>query len=147
MTLQYDGSHSITFKRIDITPNVTKNSWNHFAMLATSRPFISIKPSSYQMINIPNSSNRIDLTDIIPNSRNYGMRSGSWGFMIDHNKWYDWTDAYYAICDFFNGHKFEVYLDDDPSKVYVGRITVSEFSSGKDYSGVTLQYNLAKKGS
>ena len=95
------------------------------------------------MIAIPGTSNRVDLTDSIPGGLTFGSRTGSWQFYIDHSKWDGWEKAYNIIKNFIHGNRFLIVLQDEPLKAYQGVCTIGGYVSGKNYSKITIQYDLS----
>lgn len=153
MSFIYNGSHSIHFiEALDSSTNSTPtaysskiNSWNDLYLIPLSRPSIVTSSPSIKLIEIPGTNHRIDLTDLQPGGLKYGVRSGSWKFAIDHNKYTDWHTAKKTIENALNGKHLYCVLDDDLSSAYRGRFSVESWESGVTYSSVTIKYQLEAK--
>lgn len=148
MGVYYNGIHSIEFLRLDGSSNEWKNTWDDFHLVPTSRPYIANPDPKYQIVQLPNMNDRIDITNRLPEGILYGMRTGEWEFLIDHDKWTSWSDCYRALVQYFHGFRFAVNLTDrgsaDNQKAYVGRITIRSYAPGNDYSKIIIQYQLEK---
>lgn len=119
-------------------------AWKDWGLIPISRPYISTPKANYTIAQIPNSSNRLNITNYMPGGMTFESREGEWRFAIDHTSqlWKNWYDGYYAVEAFFHGARMLVALNDDPEKVYEGRIRVSAYEPGGNYSTVTLSYSL-----
>lgn len=148
MGVYYNGIHSIEFLRLDGSSNEWKNTWDDFHLVPTSRPYIANPDPKYQIVQLPNMNDRIDITNRLPEGILYGMRTGEWEFLIDHEKWSSWSDCYRALVQYFHGFRFAVNLTDrenaDEQKAYVGRLVIRSYSPGNDYSKIIIQYQLEK---
>jgi hypothetical protein len=149
----YNGSHSIHFiEALDSSTNSTPtayttkvNSWNDLHLIPLTRPSVVAPSPSIKIIDVPGSSNRIDLTDLQPGGLKYGIRSGSWKFAIDHDRYIDWHTAKKTIENALNGKRLYCVLDDDLSSAYRGRFSVDSWETGVTYSSVTIKYQLESK--
>lgn len=145
MSVRYDGSHSISFwyRESDETLDAKgKNTWTDFHLIPAQRPYFGIPEVNYQIVGIPNSSDRINITDAIPGGQTYGPVQGEWSFYIDHYEWNNWVDARDAIVEYFNGKRLVVCLDDDPETFREGRFSITKYDPKPDYSMVTIKYDL-----
>lgn len=145
MSVRYEGLHSISFwdKEEDKTLGAKcKNTWTDFHLIPIARPYFGIPQVNYQIVGIPNSSDRINITDFIPGGQTYGPIQGEWSFFIDHNKWKDWVETRDALVEFFNGRRLTVRIDDDLDTFHEGRFSISKYDHKPDYTTVSIKYDL-----
>ena len=150
MSISYNGSHSISFyiaqdSETDSTPVFYEhkiNTWTDLKLVPLTRPSISPLKPIIKIIEIPGTSNRLDLTDLSPGGLRYEIISGSWNFAIDHDQYLNWHIAKKSIEETINGNRFYCVLDDDDSIAYRGRFAVGEWQSGDVCSSVSINYNL-----
>lgn len=140
MSVVYGGMHSIVFIRL--SDSTTKHSWSDLHLIPEVRPTIALPEPKVQLIEIPGRSKRIDLTDYMPGGLTYGPRSGEFTFYVDHDQWDGWENAYNELSRFFNGDKFAVYLIDNITELYEGRVYLTEYNPEDSYSTATLHYEL-----
>lgn len=153
MSFVYNGAHSIHFiEALDSSTNSTPtsyasktNSWLDLNLIPLTRPSIVTPSPSIKLIEVPGTSHRIDLTDLQPGGLKFGLRSGSWKFAVDHNKYSDWHTAKKTVENALNGKRLYCVLDDDLTLAYRGRFSVSGWESGVTYSSVTISYQLEAK--
>lgn len=164
MAFNYYGEHSITFTD-DITkvdprynPNVINgnvlpdgviNTWKSFAMAPKSRPFVVSPTVKEEYVDVPGADGGLDYTEALTNSVRYARRTGSWDFIVDNDMTQDdssgarWPNFYSNILKTFHGKKWQyIILDDDPQYYWRGRTSVQGGLGNKDYSSVTINYNL-----
>ena len=150
MSVRYMEEHDICFWKKEVDGSGYSSishpsfAWHDWGLIPTSRPYVSTPKANYTLTQIPNSSNRLDITNYMPGGMTYESREGEWQFAIDHTHkiWKNWYEGYYKIEDFFHGARMLVSLNDDPEKVYDGRIRVSTYEPGDYHSAVTLSYNF-----
>lgn len=158
----YDGSHSIKF----LKDNNWFDTWEDFHMAPKARPFVAEPQVKTNYIDVPGANGSLDYTEALTDSVLYGMRTGSWDFIVDlpyeisanagkitgvnvNNA----ISFQSAILKFFHGRKFDqIILSDeliyDSKNVvsggyfYTGRITCKTSLATKDYIQISLQYNL-----
>lgn len=153
LSFVYNGAHSIHFiEALDSTTNSTPtsyasktNSWLDLNLIPLTRPSIVTPSPSIKLIEVPGTSHRIDLTDLQPGGLKFGLRSGSWKFAVDHNKYFDWHTAKKTVENALNGKRLYCVLDDDLASAYRGRFSVSGWEPGVTYSSVTINYQLEAK--
>lgn len=145
MTIQYNGIHSLTFYTADLS--VSKNTWKDFHLIPIKRPFIGIAEPKVNIINIPGTSKRIDITDYITPRLTFSKIEGEWQFIIVHDLWNNWAEAYNEISDFIHGKTLYIVLDDDPLYSYSGILVISEYKVDKEYSTITFHYEVSKESS
>lgn len=136
----YNGAHEICFWSDG--SNEPFFSWSDFHLIPIERPYITYSDPNYSLLQIPKSSEMYNHTSYLPGQKTYTTRNGEWNFIIDHEKWTRWTESKRRIQTFFNGKHFYVSLIDDPIHIYSGRISVKNYNSDREYSTVSLEYNL-----
>lgn len=141
-SIVYKGAHDISFWDPNSGSNEPKLLWDDFHLIPKTRPFITLYSVNTKNDQIPKSSIYIDTTNHLPGGKTYNERSGVWNFIIDHSKWKEWLSSYKSIRDYFNGKRLYVSLNDDPLNIYVGRFAVSDYTVDKEYSSVSIAYNL-----
>ena len=149
MSIKYYEEHDVCFWKKELGSNgysIDKPTfaWSDWGLIPNSRPYISTPKANYTLAQVPNSSNRLNITNFMPGGMTYESRAGEWQFAIDHTKelWKNWYEGYYKIEEYFHGSRFLVSLNDDPEKIYQGRISISAYDPGENYSTVTLNYDL-----
>ena len=133
-----NGMHSITFD-----PDGLKlNTWSTWHMAPKSRPFVSPPQVKTEYIDVPGSDGALDYTEALTGKPRYANRTGQWDFIID-NGFIEWTKLYSDVLHRLHGKRFDkIILDDDPNYYWTGRLSVTGQFGNKDYSSVTIQYNL-----
>ena len=143
MSVTYNGEHQICFWKVTRSgienPKFSRDDLN---LIPQSRPYISVPKANYSIVCIPHSSGRINITDSLPGGMTYESRAGTWEFNVDHNAFANWTKSYDSYAEYFHGSRMYVSLNDDPTKIFVGRIKISSYESGENYSAITLSYDL-----
>ena len=126
-----------------------KNTWDDWHLVPTSRPLVSPPSVRTNIIDIPGSSEIIDLTEFLAGRPTYGNRSGSWEFIVINSKqlipnssYGEWYNRYSTIMDYLHGQSFDIILDDDPGYYYTGRLSVNDWNSAKGNSLITINYNV-----
>ena len=153
MSFVYNGAHSITFiEALDSTTNSTptayssyKRSWRDFHLIPEKRPSVSPPTPTLNLIDVPGTNKRIDMTDLLPGGLKYGRRTGEWQFILDHYLWDNWHTAKKTIEDALNGKRLYCVLEDDFNTAYRGRFKVTGWQSGPDYSSIAISYELEPK--
>ena len=164
MAFNYYGEHSITFTD-DITkvdprynPNVLNgsdlpdgvvNTWKSFSMAPKSRPFVVSPNVKEEYVDVPGADGGLDYTEALTGTVRYARRTGSWDFIVDNDMTQDdssgsrWPNFYSDILKTFHGKKWQyIILDDDPKYYWRGRTTIQGGMGNRDYSSVTINYNL-----
>ena len=59
------------------------------------------------------------------------------------NGYKPWLETYYDIADYIHGQKMRAVLEDDPHYYYEGRFSVNSWKSDKDWSKITIDYNVS----
>lgn len=136
----YNGEHSITFDN-------EVNTWNDWHLIPTLRP--SINPPSVKSYGLETNLKNgiIDLTEIFHKGIiNYGNNEGNFEFMIDNTINENFSNMIYSkIMNFIHGKNHEMFLDDDPDKIYYGRFSVDSFNPDQYYSKIVIGYNISLK--
>ena len=125
--------HSITFG--------TKNTWDDWHLIPTSRPVFNPPPVKTKYIDIPGANGQLDLSTLLTGAPTYGMRSGSFEFMVE-NDFLPWDTAYSNICNHLHGQYMIAYLEDDPDHYYEGRFSVDQWRSNPNFSTVLVNYTV-----
>ncbi len=146
MVTYYNGDHEICFWKKELVGNAYKvNSpkftWSDFHLIPVSRPSVSIPKVNYVVVQVPNSSKRLNITEYIPGGIAFESRSGEWQFYIDHNVERDWVAIHYDLAEYFNGTKMFASLENDNS-IYEGRVYLSAYDAEETYSSVTISYDF-----
>lgn len=145
----YNAEHDIRFWKYVksgsswVRSNSAKRAWSHFGLIPLTRPQIVLPTVNYSIVQIPGTNERFDLTDYLPGGKTYNNRSGSWTFAAPVTPDYgSWEERYHALKDYFDGSRFVVELMDNEDVYYEGRISVSNYEPGSNYSTVTINYDL-----
>ena len=149
MSTHYFGEHEICFWKKEFYNNTyrintPKFTWTDFHLIPESRPSISIPKANYTIAQIPNSNNRVNITDYMPGGQTFESRTGEWRFYIDHDQWPSWTSSHYDLDEYFNGSKMLVLLNNQ-NDIYEGRIILSSYEVNDNYSRVSIEYDLDAK--
>lgn len=135
MDTTYKGEHSIIFGN--------RHTWEDWGLVPSSRPSVVLPSVKTNTIEIPGMNGVLDLSDIPFGTVTYGNRSGSWKFNIAHDKnGLTWSETFSLISSYLHGKKKQCILTDDRSYYYEGRFTVDAFNSGKNFSDITIKYDL-----
>ncbi|MBO6253173.1 MAG: hypothetical protein J6O49_05910 [Bacteroidaceae bacterium] len=119
-----------------------KNTWDDWHLVPTSRPLVAVPQIKTHFVDIPGGDGQLDLTTALTGRPLYGNRSGSWEFLV-MNGYQSWELLYSDILNYLHGQAFKAILDDDPDYYYEGRFSLNEWRSQKDWSRITINYNLA----
>jgi hypothetical protein len=113
-------------------------------MIPSSRPSIVPPKAKKTIIEIPGSNNRIDLTESLSGDVTYENRTGSIEFIVlnDRPDNVHWYDIYNDIMNTIHGRRVKFSLEEEPDWYYQGRVEVNEWKTNKDYSRITLDYDV-----
>lgn len=125
--------HSITFG--------TKNTWDDWHLIPTSRPLFNPPSVKTNLIEIPGGDGALDLTTALAGRPLYKNRTGSLEFYVDNN-FLDWTVLYSEIMVYLHGQKMRAVLEDDPSYYYEGRFAINAWKSNKERSSLVIDYDV-----
>lgn len=110
-------------------------------MIPTTRPLFNPPTVKTNLVDIPGGDGVLDLTTALAGRPTYNNRTGSWTFIVQ-NGFKDWSALYSEIMVYLHGQKFRAVLEDDPSYYYEGRFSVNQWKSDKDWSQITIDYNV-----
>lgn len=140
--------HSLVFEEIqddesDDSSISRINTYDDWHLVATERPSIAFPDVKTQYVDTPGLDGQIDLTEALINGPTYSNREGSFEFyVLNDYPGYNWVTVYDKITQYLHGKKMRLILEDDPEYFYKGRFTVNEFKTQKDWSHLTIDYNL-----
>lgn len=140
MSVYYNGSHSITFIRIN--DDLSKNTWNDFYLVPSEKPYVDPPKPEFKYVNLPRSNKIIDLTESLTGTVDYEASEGSWKFYIDHERYSNYHTILEELGKFFDGTMFRIIIDDEPGADYTGTVSVESYDPENNYSTVTLAYSL-----
>ena len=142
-TGSYTGEHSISFRT-----KTFNGSWGNWVntdtdwhLVPASRPVVNPPSVKVKTIDNPGGDGLIDLTESVTGFPLYDQRTGSWEFYV-LNDWVKWHDRYEEILNELHGKNVQAILNDDQEYYYNGRVTVNQWTSDKDHSKITLDYNF-----
>ena len=118
-----------------------KNTWDDWHLVPTSRPLVPPPNVNTSYVTVPGSSGSLDLTEALTGYPTYANRTGSWEFLV-LNGYGEWYIRYSDIMSYLHGKRFRAILDDDPNYYYEGRFSVASWASNKDWSRITINYNV-----
>ena len=118
-----------------------KNTWDDWHLVPTSRPLVVPPNVNTSYVTVPGASGSLDLTETLTGHPTYSNRSGSWEFLV-MNGYGSWEARYSEIMGYLHGKKFRAILDDDPNYYYEGRFSVASWTSPKDWSRISINYNV-----
>lgn len=150
LDVRYDGAHSITIGELTTeqksggtyTTIEGHNTWKDWHLIPASRPVVNPPPPNTKDFTVPGRNGKIDISTILTGYMTYQNRTGSWDFIVDHNQWHSWEAAYTCIMGHIHGESLKCILDDDPGYYYEGLFSVSGWKSDKDWSTITINYDL-----
>ena len=118
-----------------------KNTWDDWHLVPTSRPLVNPPEVKTNYIELPGGDGMLDLTTALTGRPTYGNRTGSWEFLV-MNGYQAWHTLYSEIMIYLHGKELRAVLDDDPNYFYLGRFSVNSWKSSKDWSSITIDYNV-----
>lgn len=118
-----------------------KNTWDDWHLIPTTRPLFNPPSVKTNLVSIPGGDGSLDLTTALTGRPTFENRKGSWTFAVQ-NGFKDWTALYSEIMVYLHGQKFRAILEDDPGYFYEGRFSVNAWKSNKDYSEITIDYEV-----
>lgn len=137
MQVYYNGVYSI-----DITIGTkTYNTWKDLHLIPEERPIIMPPQPNIVIEEIP-TDYFIDLSSVQDNSLSYVNRTGTWNFIVDHNGWNSWSEAYDFILNNIHGKKARIRLKNYDDIDYTGYLEISSYSSEEEYSKISLTYYI-----
>lgn len=125
--------HSITFG--------SKNTWDDWHLVPTSRPVFNPPSVKTNIIDIPGANGSIDLTEALTGEPLFSDRTGSFEFIVV-NDYTSWEKAYSDIMNYLHGKQMHAILEDDPNFYYNGRFSVNQWKSDRSWSLITINYTV-----
>lgn len=125
--------HSITFG--------DKNTYEDWHIVPSSRPLFAPPPVKTNYVDVPGANGKLDLTDSLNGHAVYDNRTGSIEFIV-LNGYGEWQNRYSEICNYLHGKTMKAILEDDPAWYYEGRFSVNQWASEKDWSRITIDYDV-----
>lgn len=119
----------------------SKNTYDDWHLVPTSRPSFSPPDFSASTIQIPGRDGLLDVSSAITKYPTYGNRTGSLEFLIYESP-LPWYETYTKVANYLHGQSKKVYMEEDPAYYYEGRFSLNEFRSLEKYSTITIDYNL-----
>lgn len=135
------GSSSALAKQYHSITIGEKNTWDDWHLVPTSRPKFNMPGVKTNYVDIPGGDGILDLTTVLTGRPVYGNRQGSFEFLV-MNDYGEWYERYSDIATYLHGKEFKAVLDDDPDYYYEGRFSLNEWKSDKDWSRLTIDYNV-----
>lgn len=132
--------HSIIF----IDGNVSRNTWDHWHLIPSSRPVVSRPNPVYKYVDIPGMDGSLDITNYLVGRPTYSDCTGTFEFIAanDEPSYGDWTFRKSTISSFLDGREMKMVLEDDSQHYYIGRFFMKNWQSGPNYSTVTIEYRV-----
>lgn len=120
-----------------------KNTWDDWHLIPSSRPEFAAPKAREKYVRIPGREGciDIDITDAVMPIPTYENRTGNFQFLVENDYGY-WEDRYTEIREYLHGKKMRAILEDDPNFYYEGRFEVQQWNSTKDWSQLTISYNV-----
>lgn len=125
--------HSITFG--------DKNTYDDWHLVPSSRPLFVPPEVKTNLVEIPGGNGSIDLTTALTGEVTYSNREGSFEFYV-LNGYSKWHEKYSELLKYLHGKSMRATLEDDPDYYYEGRFSIDSWDSEKDWSKVTIKYNV-----
>lgn len=125
--------HSVTFGE--------KNTYDDWRLVPSSRPLFNPPSQKVTTLDIPGGDGLIDLSEALTGYPVYQNRTGSIEFIV-LNDFRPWEVAYSDIMNYLHGRTMRAILEDDPNYFYEGRFTVNKWASQKDWSRITIDYDV-----
>ncbi|MBR0380329.1 MAG: hypothetical protein IJH62_07190 [Mogibacterium sp.] len=117
-----------------------KNTYDEWGLVPMSRPLVNPPAVKTTYVDLPASHGVLDYTSLLLAETPYGQREGSWEFYLKAGR--SWANVYSDLMNFLHGERHTVILEDDPNFQYTGRLFVNSWKSDKNYSTITIGYNL-----
>ena len=90
--------HSLIF----IDGNITRNTWDNWHLIPSSRPVVVRPTATYKYVDVPGMDGSLDLTDYLIGRPTYSDCSGSFEFYVA-NDYGDWVSRKNEKASFLNG--------------------------------------------
>lgn len=133
----------------------SRNTWDDWHLIPTSRPSFVFPEAKTNYVDVPGSNNSIDLSESLTNYPSYKDRSGSFEFLVMNDQLdtnagerigYDgesstqWSGVASLIANYIHGQKMYLEFESEPGWYYIGRFQVDSWSTGENYSTITIKY-------
>ncbi|MDO5131451.1 MAG: hypothetical protein Q4D81_00530 [Eubacteriales bacterium] len=89
-------------------------------------------------VDVPGGNGVIDVTEAVLGSVAYNNREITCEFYIIDENVRNWATLYSDIMAAIHGRKMRIVFDDDPGYYYVGRVSVTNWKSGRRHSILTV---------
>ena len=119
----------------------TKNTWDDWHLIPSSRPLFNPPAVKTNMIEIPGGDGVLDLTTALTGRPLYQNRTGSIEFYVQ-NGFKPWANLYSEIMGYLHGQRLQAILEDDPDYYYQGRFSVNAWKSDQQWSLITIDYDV-----
>ena len=127
--------HSVIFGDVS-----TFDDWH---IVSTERPSIAPPKPKVHYVDTPGVDGQLDLTNALLDEPVYANREGSIEFyVLNDDPSYNWINVHDRIVRYLHGKKMKMTLEDDPDFYYTGRFAVDDWKTQKDWSRITISYNL-----
>ncbi|MGN1097770.1 MAG: hypothetical protein ACI4SS_02615 [Clostridia bacterium] len=130
--------HSITLYKNE---EDYRNTWDDWHLIPSSRPVINPPSVKTNIIDIPGAYGALDLSEALTGYPLYSNRTGSIEFIVA-NGYKSWDILYSEIMSYLHGKRLYLILEDDSSYYYEGRFEVNKWKSDKNWSIITIDYDL-----
>lgn len=118
-----------------------KNTWDDWHLVPMKRPAMSPPALKTQTVDVPGGNGVLDLSRTLTGYPVYKNRTGSIEFMV-MNDYQEWIDLYDQILNYLHGRVMKMTFEEDPDYYYEGTMTVSGWNSDKDWSKITIAYDV-----
>lgn len=125
--------HSVIIGGIDL--------YKKWSLIPTSRPVIAAPKIKSYTIDIPGADGKIDVSDQPSGYPVFNNRMGSLEFLVEDQET-PWNELHTDIINTLHGRELKMRLADEPDWYYKGRFFFNEWRSEKDWSRVTIEYDL-----
>ena len=119
--------HSITFG--------SKNTWEDWHLVPTSRPLFLPPKQKKSITDIPGGDGVLDMSEALTGYPVFNNREGSFEFIVMNGYW-EWYEAYSTVMEDIHGKTLNAYLEDDTDYYYEGQFEVDQWKSDKNYSTI-----------
>lgn len=120
----------------------TYNTWEDWRLIPAAPPFIPPPPVRKNFVELPGGNGSINLTNFLTGSPHYGMREGTWEFVIT-NQNITREQMGSIIVSALHGKWFDkIVLEDDPDYYYSGFLEVSGPKVGKSFSSIAIAFTI-----
>lgn len=120
-----------------------KNTYGDWKIVPSSRPVINPPTQKTKILDIPGADGVLDISEALTGYPVYNNRAGSLEFMVLNDyEHYHWEHVYSEIVNYLHSKKTTMILEDDPAYFYEGRFHVNDWKSNKDWSTITIDYDV-----